>query len=231
MIVIGLTGSVGMGKTTTAAMLQRLGVPVFDSDAEVHKMTSTGGRAAAALAKAFPPYQYPSLYGRMTKQGRSIKRAELVKIVLADAQKLQRVESITHPLVREAQNDFIRKHRTLGVEIIALDVPLLFETGADLLCDVTMVASAPYAVQQARVLARPRMDEKKFQTILQRQMPDGEKRARADYVIQTGLGRAQAMKDVKAALASIRKKAGKPPKTTKEQPRGKKSKKRAYIRT
>jgi dephospho-CoA kinase len=203
MIVIGLTGSIGMGKTTTAAMLQKLGVPVHDADAVVREVTSTGGKAVPGMRKIFSAFRYPLLYGRTLRGKRTVNRKELVRIVLSDPKALDKLEKLVHPMVRKSQSDFIRKHK--GKKIVALDIPLLFETGGENFVDVTMVASAPYKVQRARVLTRAAMDEKKFRAILKRQMPDGEKRARADYVIHTGLGRAHAMKEVKAALRDIRK--------------------------
>jgi dephospho-CoA kinase len=205
MIVIGLTGSIGMGKSVIASMLAKKGVPVHEADNEVHELLAPKGAGFRAVAAVFPYYSHPQIYGRRTSNGRSIKRAELGKIVFNDNEKCKKLENILHPLVREAQNNFIRKHRTAKREIIALDIPLLFEAGSENLVDIILVASAPYEVQRARVLERPGMDEKKFHAILQRQMPDAEKCARADYVIHTGLGRAQTMKELKAALRNIKK--------------------------
>ncbi|MGB4107524.1 MAG: dephospho-CoA kinase [Alphaproteobacteria bacterium] len=207
MIVIGLTGSIGMGKSVAAAMLESMRIPVHEADDEVHKLLAPGAAGALAVGKAFPYFGYPQIYGRKTKSGaRSIKRAALGKIIFADDEKRKKLEKILHPLVRGAQARFIRKHTNLGAKMVALDIPLLFETGGESLVHYIFVVSAPYNVQRRRVLARPGMDEKKFRAILERQMPDGEKRARADYVIHTGLGRAQTMKELKAALADIRKK-------------------------
>ena len=206
MIVIGLTGSIGMGKTVIASMLAKQGIPVHEADDEVHELLAPKGAGFRAVAAAFPYYSYPQIYGRRTAKGRSINRSELGKIVFGDDDKRKKLEKILHPLVRDAQNKFIRKNKTLKREIIALDIPLLFEAGSDNLVDVILVASAPYEVQRARVLDRPGMTEKKFHAILQRQMPDAEKRARADYVIHTGIGRAQTMKELKAALRDIKKK-------------------------
>lgn len=207
MIVIGLTGSIGMGKSVTAAMLEMLKIPVHEADDEVHKLLSPRGKARMAVGAAFPYFKYRKIYGKKNKDGiRPINRKELGKIVFHEDDEREKLEKILHPLVREAQAKFILKHKNMGVKIVALDIPLLFETGGEQLVDCVFVASAPYEIQRARVLARPHMDEEKFQAILSRQMPDGEKRARADYIIHTGLGRAQAMRDVKAALADIRKK-------------------------
>lgn len=207
MIVIGLTGSIGMGKTVAAAMLESLRIPVHEADDEVHRLLAPGAPGAVAVGKVFPYFGYPQIYDRKTKSGaRSIKRAALGKVVFADDEKRERLEKILHPLVRDAQTQFIRRHKNLGAKMVALDIPLLFETGGEARVDYTLVVSAPLNVQRRRVMARPGMDEKKFRAILERQMPDGEKRARADYVIHTGLGRAQTMKELKAALADIRKK-------------------------
>ncbi len=196
-----------MGKSTVAAMLAREGIPVHEADDEVHDLLSPKGKAFRAVVAAFPHTVFPQLYGRKIKTGRYIKRLELGKVVFKDAKAMRRLEKILHPLVRDAQNDFIRRHRNAGRAIVALDIPLLFEAGSDSLVDYIMVASAPYNVQRARVLARRGMNEKKFHAILKKQIPDGEKRARADYVIHTGLGLARTIKDLKAALRDIKKKS------------------------
>jgi dephospho-CoA kinase len=208
MIVIGLTGSIGMGKTTVAGMLERLGIPVHEADAEVHRLLAPGGKAYRAVAAAFPYFSHPQIYGRKTKSGaRSFKRAALGQLVFNDEKKRVKLERIIHPLVREAQSEFIRKARAGGIDVVALDIPLLFETGAETFVDCTINVSAPANVQRARVLARPGMDEKKLSAILKRQMPDGEKCARADYVLKTGLSRAHTLKNLKTVLAQIRKKS------------------------
>ncbi len=207
MIVIGLTGSIGMGKSATAAMLKKLGVPVFEADKAVHEMLGPGGRAVRAVGKAFPPLTYPQIYG--FKGGkRFIRRAALGKIVFASDKKRKKLESMLHPLVRAAEKEFIRKQKKRGAQIIALDIPLLFETRAGALVDYIIVVTAPRAVQRARVLARPGMDEKKFRAILKRQLPDREKRKRADYVLQTGFGRVHTMKALKKIIAEIKKNHG-----------------------
>lgn len=207
MIVIGLTGSIGMGKSVTAGMLETLKIPVHEADDEVHRQLRPGAKGAVAVGAAFPYFRYPQIYGRRNKDGiRSINRKKLGEIIFKDDKKRLQLEKILHPLVRQSQNEFIRKHKNMGTKIIALDIPLLFETDGEKRVDYTLVATAPYNIQKKRVMARPGMDEKKFKAILERQMPDGEKRARADYLVRTGLGRAQAMRDVKAAVADIRKK-------------------------
>lgn len=204
MIIIGLTGSIGMGKSVIASMLETLGVPTHDADEEVRNALSPGGKGFRAVAAAFPSFRYARIYGRARNGTKYIRRKALADLIFKDDQLRGRLEGILHPLVREAQNEFIRMQRKAGKELIALDIPLLFETGGEHLVDVTLVASAPYAVQRRRVLERPGMNEEKFHAILKRQMPDGEKRARADYVAFTGLGRAETMKRLKKALREIR---------------------------
>lgn len=204
MIVIGLTGSIGMGKSTTAGMLEKCGVPVHDSDEAVHEMMKPRGSAVAAIAEEFPIYKYPSLYGKKTNGVRPIKRSALGRIVFNNAEKLKALENITHPLVRAAQNKFLQTQKSMGVDIAALDIPLLFETGSDSRTDYTIVVSASYEIQRQRVLARKGMSEEKFHAILGRQMPDIEKCARADFVVHTGLGHAHAMKQVKKIVLELR---------------------------
>lgn len=205
MIVIGLTGSIGMGKSTAAAMLQRLGVPVHDADAAVHDLLQPGSAAMPALRAAFPFFRYPQLYGRKTKKGRPINREKLGALVFRHAQHKKALEKILHPLVRRSQNDFIKKNKAMGIKIIALDIPLLFETGGERRVDYTLVVTAPAAIQRKRVLARRGMTAEKFEAILAQQMPDAEKRARADFVVKTGLGRADTMRQLKAVLQKIEK--------------------------
>jgi dephospho-CoA kinase len=207
MIVLGLTGSIGMGKSVAAAMLESMRIPVHEADDEVHKLLGPRGKAALAVGAAFPYFDFPHIYGKKSLKGnRIIKRGELGKVIFADEEKRDRLEKILHPYVREAQADFIRRHKNMGTKIVALDIPLLFETGGENLVNYTIVVTAPYEVQRRRVLERRGMDEKKFHAILERQMPDGEKCARADYIVHTGLGRAHTMRELKTALADIRKK-------------------------
>jgi dephospho-CoA kinase len=176
-VIIGLTGSIGMGKSTVATMFRRLGVPVFDADAEVRRVQGPGGRALAAIEAAFPG----------TTHAGGLHRDKLGAAVFGDHSELRRLEQILHPLVAEAQSDFLGAHRLKPA--IVLDVPLLFEKGGWRRCHLTVVVSAPHRVQRARVLARPGMTQAKFAGILKGQMPDREKRARADVVIETGRGR------------------------------------------
>lgn len=176
-IIIGLTGSIGMGKSTVASMFRKLGVPVFDADAEVRRVQGPGGRALAAIEELFPG----------TTHENGLHREKLGAAVFGDHAKLRALEQILHPLVAEAQHSFLAAHRLKPA--IVLDVPLLFEKGGWRNCHLNVVVSAPYRVQRARVLARPGMTPQKFAGILKGQMPDREKRALADVVIETGRGR------------------------------------------
>ena len=207
MIVVGLTGSIGMGKSTAATMLKKLGIPVHEADVEVHALLAPGSRAYRAVAAVFPYFEHPQIYGRKNKNGvRIINRKKLGTVVFDNDKKRKKLEGILHPLVRDAQNKFIRAQKNMGCKIAVLDIPLLFETGGETRVDYIIVVTAPSYIQRARVLARPGMSDKKFRAILKRQMPDREKRRRADYVVQSGLGRAQMMKELKSVLQDIRKK-------------------------
>ncbi len=190
---IGLTGSIGMGKSTTAAMFADRGVPVFDADAEVHKAYAPGGAAVSPLETAFPGVTGPA----------GVDRAELSRRVLGKPEELARLEAIVHPLMARARADFLAAAERAGAKAVLFDIPLLFETGGDRAMDATVVVSAPADVQRARVLARPGMTPEKLDAILARQMPDAEKRARATYVIDTGRGLDAAREQVDAVLASI----------------------------
>jgi dephospho-CoA kinase len=176
-VVLGLTGSIGMGKSATAAMFARLGVPVHDADAAVHALYGPGGAAAAAIGAAFP--------GVLDPQG-GVDRTRLRAAVLDAPERMAALEAIVHPLVRAASTDFLARHG--AAPLVVLDIPLLYETGGEARCDAVAVVSAPPEVQRARVLARPGMTETAFAAILAKQMPDAEKRARADFVIDTSRG-------------------------------------------
>lgn len=208
MIVIGLTGSIGMGKSTAASMLERLGVPVHDSDAEVHELLRPGQAGALAVAEEFPYYSYPEIYAGLKDGLRPVDRKKLGELVFRDDAARLRLEAALHPLVREGQAAFIRKQAAMGRKMIALDIPLLFETGAETGVDFTITMTAPHFIQRRRVMAREGMDEGKFRAILARQTPDGEKRARADFVVHTGLGRAYTMRQLKAVLRVIKARTG-----------------------
>jgi dephospho-CoA kinase len=195
MIVLGLTGSVGMGKSTAAAMFRRLGVPVHDSDAAVHRLLAPRGEAAAAVAAAFPE-------ARAADGG--IDRAVLGRRVFADPPALRRLERILHPLVRRSQDRFLKRARARRERLVVLDIPLLFETGGSARCDLVMVVSAPASLQRARVMARPGMTAERFRAILAKQTPDAEKRRRADVVVPSGLGRALTFRRITALVRSLR---------------------------
>jgi dephospho-CoA kinase len=195
MILVGLTGSIGMGKSATAQMFRDAGVPVYDADAAVHALYAPGGAGVAPIAAIFPG---------VIKDG-AVDRAALSEAVLGQPDKLKQLESIVHPLVREAQANFLQRHHEAGADIVVLDIPLLFETGGDAFMQATIVVSAPYDVQRARVLARPGMSEEKFAQILAKQMPDAEKRARATFIIETDKGFDHARAQVHAVLDTLRK--------------------------
>jgi len=175
MIVLGLTGSIGMGKSVAAAAFRDAGVPVFDADKAVHDLMAPHGKAAARVARAFPEAAPDGV----------ISRQKLGALVFADKARLEKLEGILHPLVREQESDFLLQSHRAGHAVVVLEIPLLLETGGERLCDGVVVVSAPEDVQAARVLSRPGMTEEKLAAIRARQMPDEEKRARADFVIDT----------------------------------------------
>ena len=196
MVVLGLTGSIGMGKSTTADLFRREGVPVFDADATVHALyrgAAAAGAAVAAVEAAFPG---------VAPDG-AVDREELGRRVLGDPAALRRLESIVHPLVGAERRRFLRDAEAGGASLAVLDIPLLFETGADAGVDAVAVVSAPEAVQKARVMARPGMTAERFSAILRRQVPDAEKRRRADVVIDTGRGLEAARAQVRAVIAGF----------------------------
>ncbi|GIK97980.1 MAG: dephospho-CoA kinase [Alphaproteobacteria bacterium] len=194
MRILGLTGSIGMGKTTAASVLRRLKVPVHDADAAVHRLSGKGGAAVAAIEAAFPG---------VVKNG-AVDRLELGRRVFGDPAALAKLEAILHPLVRRGTRRFLARARAARRPLVVLDVPLLFETGGEARCDAVLVVSAPRFVQRARVLARPGMTEERLAGIEARQMPDGEKRRRADYVVPTGLDRRTALRAIRRALKLAR---------------------------
>ncbi|MBE1710577.1 MULTISPECIES: dephospho-CoA kinase [Mesorhizobium] len=192
MIVLGLTGSIGMGKSTTAKMFAEAGVPVHDSDEAVHRLYS--GVAAPLVEAAFPGTVVDGV----------VDRAKLGARVLGDAAALKRLETIIHPLVRADADAFLARHRTTGESIAVLDIPLLFETGGRGRVDKVVVVTAPAEVQRQRVLARPGMTEEKLAAILAKQVPDEEKRRLADFVIDTGQGLEAARAEVDAIIDELR---------------------------
>lgn len=194
MIVVGLTGSIGMGKSTTAALFAEEGAAVFDADAAVATLYGPGGAALAPIAAAFP--------GCVTEAG--VDRTALSAALQADPSGFERLEAIVHPLVGAARHAFFDKARAEGRDIAVLDVPLLFETGQADQLDAVVVVSAPEAVQKQRVLQRPGMSQAKLDAILARQIPDSQKRARADYVIDTSRGVDAARDQVRAVIAALK---------------------------
>ncbi len=194
MRILGLTGSIAMGKSTAAAMLRRMGVAVHDSDAAVHALTKPGGAAMPALAAAFPD---------LVKNG-ALDRATLSRRAFDDPAVLRKLEEILHPMVRAETARFIKRQRARGVRLVVLDVPLLLETGGEKRCHAVAVVSAPRMVQLERVLSRPGMSLRKLHGIEARQMPDAEKRKRADFIIPTGLGRRPTWVALKKAVTKMR---------------------------
>ena len=187
MIVLGLTGSIGMGKSTTARMFVEAGVPVHDSDEAVHRLYS--GIAAPLIEAEFPG----------TLVDGKVDRTRLAERVLGQPEAMKRLEGIVHPLVRADADAFLQRHRAAGAPLAVLDIPLLFETGGRDRVDKVVVVSAPAEVQRERVLARPGMTAEKFAAILARQVPDAEKRRLADFVVDSGEG----MDSVRAQVAAI----------------------------
>lgn len=194
MRVIGLTGSIGMGKSTAAAALQRLGVPVHDADAEVHRLLRADRELIAAIEEAFPG---------VTGFG-GVDRAALGAKVFNDPAALRRLEALVHPRVRRREIAFLRRARAARRPIAVLDIPLLFETGGETRCDASMVVAAPRFLQEQRVLARRGMTRERLAAIRRRQLSDEEKLRRADVVIPTGLDRRIALRILKQALAVLR---------------------------
>jgi dephospho-CoA kinase len=191
--VWGLTGGIGMGKSTIARAFRRAHVPVFDADAAVHALQGPGGRAVTPIALAFPG---------TVAEGR-VDREALRRAVMGSPEAIRRLEAIVHPLVREAEARFLAAARRRGDRLAVLDVPLLFESGREGRCDAVLVVSAPASVQRARVVGRKGMTAERFAFILSRQMPDAEKRRRADHVIRTGLSRFASQAAVRRLLKGV----------------------------
>lgn len=191
MFVLGLTGSLGMGKSTTARFFAEEGIPVHDADAVVHRLYA--GEAASAIEAAFPG----------TTSNSKVDRNKLAARVLSDPAALNKLEAIMHPLVQAAEQQLLSQAEARGEKVAVLDIPLLFETGADRRVDAVVVVSAPAETQRARVLARPGMTSDKLEAILARQMPDAEKRRRADFVVDTSHGLDAARAQVRAILDAV----------------------------
>lgn len=191
MIVLGLTGSIGMGKSTTAKMFADAGVPVHDSDEAVHRLYA--GVAAPLVEAAFPGTVVDGV----------VDRARLAEKVIGEPAAIRRLEAIIHPLVRADADAFLLRHRQAGAPLAVLDIPLLFETGGRGRVDKVLVVTAPPALQRERVLARPGMNDDKFRAILAKQVPDSEKRRQADFVVDTGLGLDAAQRAVAGIIAQL----------------------------
>jgi dephospho-CoA kinase len=186
-----------MGKSETAKMFAAEGIPVFDADAAVHRLQAKGGRALPAIEKAFPG----------TVQGGVLDRTKLGAIVFADEAAKKRLEAIIHPMVAEERIGFFEEAKAKSAPFVVLDIPLLFETSGDKACHKVVVVSAPLEVQRERVLARPGMSAEKFEAIVAKQTPDAEKRARADYLIESDKGLEHARARVREIVAELKKEA------------------------
>lgn len=193
-LVLGLTGSIGMGKSTAGRLLRRLGVPVHDADEAVHNLLGPGGAAVAAVAAAFPG---------VAKNG-AIDRKKLGASVFSDPAALRRLESILHPAARATAQRFLRQQAWRRQPLAVLDIPLLFETGGERMCHAVVVVSAPAFVQRGRVLTRPGMTKARWQAIQARQMPDREKRRRANFVVHTGLDKRHTLRQLTAIVRLLR---------------------------
>ena len=194
MIVLGLTGSIGMGKSTAATTLRRFGIPLFDADRMVHRLLALGGAAVVPVTAEFPDV-------RAADGG--IDRARLGQRVFSDPKALTRLERIIHPMVEAGEKRFLGLCRARRVPIVVLDIPLLFESGSERRCDYVLVVSAPALIQRQRVLRRPGMTEGRLAAILKNQMPDREKRQRADFVVPTGLSRNLSLRRLRAVVGSL----------------------------
>ena len=198
MLIFGLTGSIAMGKSTAAGMLRRLGVPVHDSDAAVRQLLTEGGAGVAPVERSFPD----------AVRGGVVDRQALGAHVFADPEALNTLESLLHPLVAAEARQFLKRAARSHAALVVLDIPLLFETGAERRCDATIVVSAPALVQRQRALARPGMTAAKLDGILARQLPDAEKRRRADFVVPSGLGRAVTLHALRRVVRQSREMVG-----------------------
>jgi dephospho-CoA kinase len=194
MIIAGLTGSIGMGKSTASEMLRRMGVPVFDADATVHEIMAPGGPAVPLVEDAFPGVVEDGVIDRQALGAR----------VFGDTAALRRLEAIIHPMVGELRRQFLERAARERRPLVVLDVPLLFEGGGERSCDATIVVSAPAFLQRDRVLARSGMTEDKLAGVLAHQTPDAEKRRRADYVVPSGLGRGETWRHLERIVAELK---------------------------
>ena len=193
MLIVGLTGSIGMGKTTTASAFRRLGVFVHNSDLAVHELLGIGRAAVQAVASEFPG----------VREGNGINRAKLGQIVFSDRSRLHELENILHPLVADHRRRFLMSASRRRERMVVLDVPLLFETGSDANCDVVITVWAPVFIQLRRVLARPEMNKERFNHILANQMPEKEKRRRSDFIVPTGLGHLESLRRIRKIIMEV----------------------------
>ena len=195
MIILGLTGSIGMGKSTAAMMLRRLGVPLFDADAVVHRLLGSGGAAVRRVEEAFP--------GVRGETG-AVDRRRLAQRVFGHPEELRRLEAILHPMVRTAERRFVARARARREKLIVLDIPLLYETRGTGRCDYVLVVSAPARLQRERVMRRAGMTERRFGDIIAAQLPDSEKRRRADFIVPTALSKAATFRRLRAIVDDLR---------------------------
>ncbi len=193
MKIIGLTGSIGMGKSTVAEMLREMGLPIWGADDAVHEVFKKGGAAVGPVGEAFPG---------TVKRG-AVDRELLGRAVSAEPKMLRRLEKIVHPLIQKSRREFLKDAKAAGKKAAVLEIPLLFETGGERQCDAVLCVSAPAAMQRKRVLARKKMTEEKFEALLARQMPDAEKCKRADFVVPTGGSLAATKKAVREILREL----------------------------
>jgi dephospho-CoA kinase len=193
MIVLGLTGGIGMGKSTAAAAFRRARIPVFDADAAVHRLQARGGRAVRVIEAAFPG----------TVRDGAVDRMALRQAVLGNPDALARLEGILHPMVQQEERAFVARARRRGNRAVVLDIPLLFETGGDARVDRVVVVSAPRSVQMQRVRGRRRMNAADIAAVIERQMPDAEKRRRADVIVRTGLSRHHALRAISRLIREV----------------------------
>ncbi|CDO59780.1 Dephospho-CoA kinase [Candidatus Phaeomarinobacter ectocarpi] len=194
MLLVGLTGSIGMGKSETAKMFAKLGIPVYDADAAVHAIYEKGGAAVEPLRAEFPDAIVDD----------AVDRVKLSKLVLNNKDELKKLESIVHPLVGATQLQFLKDASDANAPMAVLDIPLLYETGGEARVDAVVVVSAPADVQRARVLERPGMTVEKFEQILAKQVPDADKRAKADFVVETDKGLDHAFEQVQRITEDLK---------------------------
>lgn len=192
MLIIGLTGSIAMGKSTVAKMLLDSGIPMISADQIVHDLYEN--EAVPLIEQAFPG----------STENNQVNREKLLKNILKDEDGFKKLESLIHPLVRQKEWEFIKEHKDKGADLVAIEIPLLFETGAEKLMDSVLLASAPAEVQKQRVMARPGMTKEKFKTLLDKQMPDSEKRKKADFIVDTSCSLEETEEQLKEIIVSLK---------------------------